>query len=58
MQVDGVTPVGHECVVLAIYGPMINTAPYVKFLMRAYPLQGPVEGLGHEEAKLGTICKK
>ena len=33
---------------LAIYGPPIYTAPYVMILMWANPLQGPLEGLGHE----------
>jgi len=33
---------------LAIYGPMIYMGPYVMFLMRANPLQGPLEGLGDE----------
>jgi hypothetical protein len=30
--------------VLAIYGPMIYTAPYVMLLMRATPLRGQVGG--------------
>jgi hypothetical protein len=30
--------------VLAIYAPMIYTAPYVMFLMRADPLRGQVGG--------------
>ena len=30
------------------YGPLIDTAPYVMCLMGANPLQGPLEGLGHE----------
>ena len=30
------------------YGPMIYTAPYVLCLIGANPLQGPLEGLGHE----------
>ena len=34
--------------VLTIYGPMIYTAPFVMCLMGANPLQGPLEGLGHE----------
>ena len=34
--------------ILAIYGPMIYAAPYVMFWMRENPLQGPLEGLGHE----------
>ncbi len=29
---------------LAIYGPIIYTAPYIMFLMRADPLQGQVGG--------------
>jgi uncharacterized protein YicC (UPF0701 family) len=29
---------------IAIYGPMINTAPYVMFLMRADPLRGQMRG--------------
>ena len=33
---------------ITIYGPMIYTAPYVMRLMGANPLQGPLEGLGHE----------
>jgi len=34
--------------ILAIYGPMIYTAPYVMFLILANPLLGPLEGLGYE----------
>ncbi len=30
--------------ILAIYGPMIYTAPYVMFLMRADPLRGQAGG--------------
>jgi len=30
------------------YGPLIDTALYVMCLMGANPLQGPLEGLGHE----------
>jgi hypothetical protein len=30
--------------ILAIHAPMINTAPYVKFWMRADPLLGQVGG--------------
>ena len=33
---------------VAIYGPMIFMAPNVMFLMWENPLQGPLEGLGHE----------
>ena len=40
-------PPSHS-LIIAIYGPMIYMAPYVMFLMRANPLQGPLEGLGHE----------
>ena len=34
--------------IISIYGPMIYTTPCVMFLMQANPLQGPLEGLGHE----------
>ena len=33
---------------IVIFGPMIYTAPYIMFLMRSNPLQGALEGLGHE----------
>ena len=37
--------------VLAFYGPLIYTAPYVMFFMRANPLQGPLEGFGPKKVK-------
>ena len=42
------TQVRRRTEILAIHGPMIDTAPYVMFLIQANPLQGPLEGLGNE----------
>ncbi len=37
-------PSAEKSVVLAIYAPMIYTAPCIMFWMRAYPLRGEVGG--------------
>ena len=41
---------GHETshVHKITYGPLVDTALYVRCLMGANPLRGPFEGLGHE----------
>ena len=39
-----------------IYRPMIYTASYVMFLMRANPLQGSLEGLGRESRDFFGPC--
>jgi len=44
--------------ILAIYGPMIYTALSVMFLMRANPLQGPLEGLGLESWDFFMVLKQ
>ena len=48
---ERINRIGGALTVIAIYGPRIYTAPYVMFLMRANPLQGPLEGLGPETAR-------
>jgi hypothetical protein len=35
---------GLHSILLTIYAPMIYTAPYIIFWMRAYPLRGEVRG--------------